>query len=160
MRYRKLINGLFCSIWNPVKYVRLSGGQKAAFCWRVPERVCLSPQQITPSSPSRCPVKFSTLWGAPTSASWWTYTVSRVLPLLGWVGLQWHVCVLFAIFVYVCLKSHAAFIFCYNTVFVCCAEKNCSRWFVYNLFSRFSLVRSNKALWTSKPIHICTESGK
>lgn len=136
MSYIKLINGLFCSTWNPVKYVCLSGGQKAAFCWKVPERVCLSPQQITPSSPSRCPVKFSTLWGAPTSASWWTSTVSRALSLLGWVGLQSDVCVLFAIFAYVCLKSHAAFFFCYNTVFVCCAKK--VWWFVYNLFSRFS----------------------
>lgn len=45
-----------------------------------------------------------------------------------------------------------------NTVFVCCAEKVCSRWFVCNLFSRFSLVQPDKALWTSKLIPTCTQS--
>lgn len=55
----------------------LSGGRKAESCWREPGRVCLSPRQITPSSPSPFPVRFSTRWEAPTSVSWWTCTVSR-----------------------------------------------------------------------------------
>lgn len=54
----------------------LPGGRKAESCWREPEKVCLSPRPITPSSLSPFPVRFSTLWEAPTSVSWWTCTVS------------------------------------------------------------------------------------
>ncbi len=103
---------IICNTWKLVKCgcVSLSGGQKVGCYWRGPEKVCLSPQQTTPSSPSPFPVKFSTLWEAPTSASWWTCTVSRVQTLLSWVGLWWYVCVPVAIFVSICLKSHTAFI--------------------------------------------------
>lgn len=69
----------YAYVWQPVKRwcVSLSGGLKVGCCWRAPEKVCLSPRQITPSSLSLCPVRCSTLWGTPTSASWWTSTVSR-----------------------------------------------------------------------------------
>lgn len=105
--------------------VSLSGGQKVASCSRGPERACLSLQLITPSSPSPCPVKFSTLWEAPTSASWWTCTVSRVQTLLSWVGLWWYVCVRVAIFVSICLKSHTAFILILRGFRVLCRMGYC-----------------------------------
>lgn len=52
------------------------GGLKGAWCSRVPGRACSPPKPTTPSSPSPSPVWFSTPWGRPTSASWWTFTVS------------------------------------------------------------------------------------
>lgn len=50
-----------------------------AWCCRVPGRACSPPRPTTPSSPSPSHVLFSTLWEKPTSASWWTFTVSHAV---------------------------------------------------------------------------------
>lgn len=55
------------------------GGLRGAWCCRVPGRVCSPPRPTTPSSPSLSPVWFSTPWERPTSASWWTSTVSHTM---------------------------------------------------------------------------------
>lgn len=55
------------------------GGLREAWCCRVPGRVCSPQRPTTPSSPSLSPVWFSTLWERPTSASWWTFTVSHAI---------------------------------------------------------------------------------
>lgn len=56
------------------------------WCYRVPGRACSPPKLTTPFSPSPSPVWFSTRWGRPTSASWWTFTVSHMLL----ISLQTH----------------------------------------------------------------------
>lgn len=53
------------------------GGPRGAWCSRAPGRACSPPKPTTPSSPSPSPVWFSTPWERPTSASWWTFTVSH-----------------------------------------------------------------------------------
>lgn len=49
------------------------------WCCRVPGKACSPPRPTTPSSPSRFHVLFSMLWEKPTSASWWTFTVSHTV---------------------------------------------------------------------------------
>jgi len=60
-------------------------GPKAAWCCRAPGRACSPPRPTTPSSPSPSPVSSSTPWERPTSASWWTSTVSHttLIPFSG-----------------------------------------------------------------------------
>lgn len=55
----------------------IPGGPRVAWCCRGPGRASSPPRPTTPSSPNPSPVRFSTPWGRPTSASWWTFTVSH-----------------------------------------------------------------------------------
>lgn len=73
------LNELPMGVRQSVKWLCVIGGLKVELSWRERGRVCSWQQLITHSSLSLFPARCSTLWAAPTSAFWWTFTVRTSL---------------------------------------------------------------------------------